>query len=245
MAVARPATDQDRLPWLDSKVRRRRRDPRLLLIALFALAAFLSVSGLSYWFGQRSVPDTGATAAAEQVDHSVSRELPPALIEPAVQEPPPEPVAAPPVRSVLEAEPQPAPRPEPRRQVERAKPKPKADSKAARPVVRKAAPAPRRRVVRPRRSGYWPTPATAVGLGRVIQIGVFSNPRRAHDAWQKTLRRYPQARGLPRINSSYVARNGRTYHRVQIMTTAPAQSQWMCRKMRADGRRCTVLGSSA
>lgn len=260
MALARPASDQERLPWLDSRVRRRRRDPRPLLIALFAISAFLAVGGLSYWVGQRSVGDAGDIAAwpgEDQVDHSVSQELPQAIIEPPAEEAPPEPETAAAAAPAVPAEAQ----QQPVRPVERPRPKPvaaerrkvadpparrrEAAARAAKPkpAARPAAAAPRRRAVRQRRSGYWPTPATAVRLQRVIQIGVFSSSRRAHDAWLKTLRRYPQTRGLPRISSAYEAKNGRTYHRVQIMTTAPAQSQWLCRKMRADGRRCTVLGS--
>lgn len=259
MALARPAGDQERLPWLDSRVRRRRRDPRPLLIALFAIAAFLAVGGLSYWFGQRSVGEAaGDWPAEESVDHRVSQELPPAIIEPPVEEAPPEPPVAVPATAVSpETQPQPVPAPERPAKREREaresapRPSPKriavapSAKRAAKPAARKAATTPRRRIVRQRRSGYWPTPATAVRLGRVIQIGVFSSSDRAHKAWLKTLRRYPQTRGLPRISSAYEARNGRTYHRVQIMTTAPAQSQWLCRKMRADGRRCTVLGSRA
>lgn len=255
MAVARPATDRDRLPWLDSRVHRRKRDPRPLLIALFGIAAFGTVAGLSFWFGQQSLEQAGADGwpADEEVDHVVTQELPRAVIEPPAEEAPaaPKPEPEPEPEAVAEPRPsvqpaRPAPQRSERTEPKRETPKPSAKERpAAKEPARAKAAAPVRRVVRQRYSGYWPTPATAVRLGRVIQIGTFSTERRADDAWRKTLRRYPQTRGLPRISSAYKASNGRIYHRLQIMTTAPAQSQWLCRRMRADGRRCTVLGSPA
>lgn len=252
MAVARPATDQDRLPWLDTTVRRRRRDLRPLLVALLGLGGFAAVAAFAFWFGQQSAVPVDADAR-KPVDYSVSRELGPATVAPAIEEPTPAPEPEPEPEPAANAAVEPAPvvRPErarqaePRESAQRARSRPKAVARADRPAARRAGPAQPRRAVVQRRSGYWPTPATAVRLGRVIQIGVFSTTRSADAAWTKTLRRYPQVRGLPRISSSYVARNGRTYHRLQIMTTAPAQSQWLCRKMRSHGRRCTVLGSAA
>lgn len=257
MAQARPASDQERLPWLDSRVRRRRRDLRPLLVGLFAIAAFMAVGGLAYWFGQRSVGESADDwPAQEAVDTRVTQELPSTIVEPPVDEAPPAPPIPAPAPVPPDARPQPD-RGTERRTQAAAKPaatesrtaaKREAPSRSARratkAAARKPAATPRRRVAPRPRSGYWPTPATAVTLGRVIQIGVFSSPKRADDAWTKTLRRYPQTRGLPRITSAYEARNGRTYYRLQIMTTAPAQSQWLCRKMRSHGRRCTVLGSA-
>ena len=247
MAVARPAADRDRLPWLDTRVHRRRRDPRPLLIALFGVSAFAAVAGLSFWYGQRSLEDTPGW---EEGERSVSQELPPVvtLPEPAppvVAEPtparPPEQAAAPAPR----AEPAPKPRPAQRRDRRILKSPSGVDEKSSRLAkvksTQQAAAPPVRRVER--YSGYWPTPATAVRIGRMIQIGTYSNARRANAAWQKTARRYPQVAGLPRITSPYKDKYGRTYHRLQVMTAAPAQAQWLCRKMRADGRRCTVLGS--
>lgn len=255
MAAARPATERDRLPWLDSRVQRRRRDPRPLLIALFGMAAFGAVAGLSFWYGQRSLENDGldpwGDGASEQ---SVSQELPPVMTlpEPAA----PEPAAPEPGAEQPRAEPSPPPRAEPVRASKTAQRRnrrilkspsgvgEKSSSLAKVKSSQEAAPPP----TAPRiehYSGYWPTPATAVRIGRMIQIGTFSNSRRATAAWQRAARRYPQVAGLPRITSAYKDKYGRTYHRLQIMTTAPAQSQWLCRKMRADGRRCSVLGSRA
>lgn len=251
MAAARPATERDRLPWLDSQVQRRRRDPRPLLIALFGMAAFGAVAGLSFWYGQRSLENDGldpwADGASEQ---TVSQELPPVMTLPEGTEPAaPEPAAADPVTDpspALRAEPVRASKPVQRRNRRILKsPSGVGETSSSLAKVKSsqeaAAPPPAPKVEH--YSGYWPTPATAVRIGRMIQIGTFSNTRRANAAWQKTARRYPQVAGLPRITSAYKDKYGRTYHRLQIMTTAPAQSQWLCRKMRADGRRCSVLGS--
>lgn len=249
MVLAGTATDQDRLPWLKTERRRRRRDPRPLLIALFALAALLSAAGMSFWFGRQSVDGIrvdGSGPAGQAADQSVSRELPPVLPEPPVEEKEEPPALAPPVAELAEARPSATPPKEPAPGTGRAAvSRPVARRPPARRIVPRPPPAPPPPIVRERRGGYWPTPATAVRLGRVIQIGVFPTERRADDAWRKTLRRYPQTQGLPRISSAYRSDNGRTYYRVQIMTTAPAQSQWLCRRMRADRRRCIVVGSAA
>ena len=248
MAVARPATETDRLPWLDNRVHRRRRNLRPILAALFALVVFLGVSTLAFRYGQQSVTGAGsADGNGEPIDHSVSRELPPAVTlppEPQAQAPVTPAQAAP--KTAVGAERQRTVRKTAKRRVRpKLKPEPVQNSELAKVTseqeAKAAAPAP----VRTRYSGYWPTPATAVRIGRVIQIGTFSNARRASSAWERTVRRYPQVAALPHITSTYKARNGRTYHRLQIMTTAPEQSQWLCQKMRADGRRCTVLGSPA
>lgn len=241
MAATRPMTEGDRLPWLDNRVHRRRRNLRPVLTALLGAAAFATVATFAFRYGQQSADGLEASAGQEQ---TVSRELPPAVALPSP--PVAEPVAAPP-------EPKPAAVSSKRSETRPRTTRPR----RARPLRREApvdgelkkvtaaqesrTEAPK--VVRTRYSGYWPTPATAVRIGRMIQIGTFSNNRRASSAWQRTVKRYPQVANLPHITSSYRAQNGRTYHRLQIMTTAPAQSQWLCRKMRADGRRCTVLGS--
>lgn len=245
MAVTRPLTEGDRLPWLDNRVQRRRRNLRPLLTALLGAVAFAGVATLAFRYGQQST--TGDDAwAGDTVDYSVSRELPPAVVlpQPPTETPQPEPTAAtseaPSSQSARTKTNDRPSRPKRSRPLRR---DPIVDS-ALKKVTADQQAAPQPPKVE-HYSGYWPTPATAVRIGRMIQIGTFSNQRRTDAAWQKTVKRYPQVANLPRITSSYRARNGRTYHRLQIMTTAPAQAQWLCRKMRADGRRCTVLGSGS
>src|SRR5688572_20781471 len=167
MAAARPATERDRLPWLDTRVQRRRRDSRPLLIALFGVAAFGAVAGLSFWYGQRSLEDDAAWNpwAVEPSEQSVSQELPPVVTLPeATQADPPaaaEPQAAPP--PAPRAEPVRASKPAQRRNRRILKSPSGVGDKASRLAEVKstqeaAAPPPAPRVEH--YSGYWPTPAT-------------------------------------------------------------------------------------
>lgn len=246
MAAVR-AMDDDRLPWLDADPPRRGRGGRMWPILLLILGALI-VAALSFWLGRTTVdepappapqltrPSPPAEPRAEPARRQPSAAVPAPAAEPVRLSPPPE--VQPPPRPASEA-------PKASKRVSAPKPKAAAPRQSrAKPnrAASRTAKAPARRTSARRRSGYWPTPAAAVKLGRVIQIGAYSNARRADAAWVSALRRYPQMRGLPKIMSAYRASNGKLYHRVQIITTAPAQSQWLCRRLRADGRGCVVLG---
>ena len=75
----------------------------------------------------------------------------------------------------------------------------------------------------------------------MIQLGTYSSPQKLENAWQARVKRYPQLRGLPKVVAPYRAADNKTYYRLHVMTAARAQSDWLCRKIRAGWRTCGVL----
>ena len=240
MTDSRVALDPDRLPWLTSDSRPRTASGWSLLASWVVVVLFL-VAGLSYWLGRTTdipfepeaavtgtvretvrLPDPAPAAPAPVADPAPKIELTPApVVEPARAEPV---AASEPVRKTIRKA---RPAKVKKATVTRAK----ARARPARSVRR----APTRRVA------AWPTPAAAVSLGRMIHTGTYSSQAKTTRAWQSVLRRYPQTRGLPKVVVPYRANDGKYYYRLMFMTTAAAQSQWLCRKMRSHWRRCSVV----
>jgi hypothetical protein len=251
------ALDADRLPWLTNDVKPAKKGGGISIVAI-GTAALLLVAGGAYWAG-RTVEAPAVDAAWTEIGETV------ALPQPRVEEPvapaPAPVVAAPPPVQVEREQPKIAPaeptaseraatRPERKVRTERKAASPAKAKKTAikRPTVSKrsvskatATKAKPRSAKRVRRVAHWPKPADAVPLGRIIRIGTYSTPTKNHKAWQTALRRYPQIHGLPKIIGVYRDKNGRTLYPLYIMTNARAQSDWLCRKMKRDWRRCTVI----
>lgn len=259
------ALDADRLPWLTN-------DTRAVVesgwspVLTWGVTALLLVAGVSYWAGRTTDEDfTEEAAWVEAARETIKLPAPAAKAPAATAEPrpvvvaPPQPKiepVPPPAVEVTRPEPVAAPKAPRVERVEaaaRAKPKAAKKATAARPKARSAprkaaaasAKQPARQAAarkRVPRVAHWPTPAGAVPLGRIIRIGVYSTPEKNHKAWQAALQRYPQMRGLPKIIGIYRDRYGRTQYPLYIMTTARAQSDWLCRRMRRAWRSCTVIG---
>lgn len=248
------ALDADRLPWLTNDVKPAARGGGMPLVT-WGVTALLVVAGASYWAGRTTDSDgldqpAWIDAAVETVQLPQPREQPAApQPAPAISlEPPPriEPVREQPRIALAE----PAPKAKPaERTVRKAKVRSRPTQHAS---ARKAAakrgstarrPASQRQRSTPpaRPAAYWPRPADAVPLGRIIRIGTYSTPAKNHKAWQAALRRYPQIQGLPKVIGVYRDKNGKARYPLYIMTTARAQSDWLCRRMKRDWRRCVVI----
>ena len=244
------ALDADRLPWLtnDVKPATRRGVPSIVTLGV---AVLLLVAGGAYWAGRTMdgpADDAAWTDIGETVqlpDAAVVREAPP-VIETA----PPPVVTEQEQPRIAPVQPSPSERaavaPEPRakavpKKVTQARSRTVAKRAAAAKTSAKASATKANPPKKVRREAHWPRPADAVPLGRIIRIGTYSTPEKNHKAWQTALRRYPQMQGLPKIIGVYQDKRGRTLYPLYIMTTARAQSDWLCRKMKRDWRRCTVI----
>lgn len=248
MTDSRVALDPDRLPWLKSEPKSAIQSGWSLLVT-WGVALLLMVAGGAYWLGRTTDTDA-ADRALESRPFEETIALP-EVADGAEMEPAPVPVPAPAAR--IEPAPPPpveATRPQraatPARQarserkVERRAAAPRkvtaARSAAAKKTVKRPA---RARIVK--RRPAWPNPATALNMGRMINLGTYSSAERLERAYAYRARRYPQLRNLPRITAPYKAANGKIYYRLHVMTAARGQSDWLCRKIRSEWRTCRVL----
>ena len=246
------ALDADRLPWLtnDEKPAKRRGGSPIVTGGVVTL---LLVAGLSYWAGRVvQVPVDDQPAWTEIAQQTV--ELPdPAPEATAALESGPTvtPVAAPPAEIA-----KPAPRIAPaaptageraavklerKVRVERKPTAAKSGKAAAAKGSANVKRAAKRKVRRARPVPHWPRPIDAVSLGRIIRLGTYSSLEKNQRAWQSAVQRYPQMRGLPKITGVYRGDDGRLRYPLFIMTTARAQSDWLCREGRRDWRSCRII----
>lgn len=250
--------DPNHLPWLDDVRARSRKEAGPLPLIGLALGSVIAAAAIGVWLGQRA-SDVAAPSEAISDRPSLSVRLPaidpsnaltappkaappdaqPAVAPPAVM---PAPVVPPPVihaQPVVRPVPHPLVRPAVRttaRNPARALPA-KLGPTATATGAQAAPPAP------PRRSA-WPQPAAALGLGRVIRLSKYSSRDDVRLGWQSLQRNYPQLVGLPDVTVANRDARGRLFYRLHIVTTAKAQSEWLCNRLQRDLRHCTVLGTT-
>lgn len=254
MGGVRPA-DEDRLPWLEpyrEQMALKRRVARRSHGGLVAVATVLillpAALGAGFWLGQRS-----EAPVAPRPQPSATIELPPA--KPVqVAEAAPNDIAAPreaasgeiPAAAAAETPAQAAP----------------ASTEAARPAkktARKRTP-PRRKVrsadagtpslnavraaqEQPAPAQSWPKMPSPGPPGQVIQLGAFSTPERASNAYGARIARYPLLGQMPKVIVPVVTKpDGRVLYVLRLGTSSRQQSKTVCRNLRASGDHCLVIG---
>lgn len=255
MSGVRPA-DEDRLPWLEpyretmaQKQRVARRSHGGLVAVVTALFLLPVGIGAGFWLGQRS-------------DAPVASRPQPSAIVPL---PPARPVETAEV-SANAATPADAPEvangpPAGVAETENSSDAP-AKAEAARPAkkaARKRTP-PRRKIrsagtqssnlskvraaqERQARSRAWPKMPSPGPAGQVIQLGAFSTPARASNAYTARIARYPLLARMPRVIVPVVTKpDGRVLYVLRLGTTSRQESRTICRNLRASGDHCLVIG---
>jgi hypothetical protein len=251
MKASRPA-DDERLPWLEpyretakagSPTPRRSRAMGLALGAGGAL--LLAVGAGGYWLGQR-----------EDVTTEPS---PSATIALPAPKPQPRPV------QVAEAPPPAADTPAETAESVATAAKPTVKKSARRNAVRHRSPA--RRKIRnagieaerlnairasqekqqarpaPPARPAWPKMPSPGPAGQVIQLGAFSTPTRAGNAYQARVARYPVLARMPRVIVPVATKPGnRVLYVLRLGTTSRQQSKTVCRNLRRSGDHCLVIG---
>lgn len=251
MGGVRPA-DEDRLPWLEpyretiaQKQRVARRSHGGLVAVVTALFLLPAGIGAGFWLGQRSdAPVASRPQASTTIALPPARPVEIAEASTNVAAAPGEPaeVDGPPTVAAEAESPPPAP----------------AKAEAARPV-KKAARPPRRKVrsaaqksklsavraaqERQARSRAWPKMPSPGPPGQVIQLGAFSTPARASNAYSTRIARYPLLAQMPRVIVPVVTKpDGRVLYVLRLGTTSRQQSKTVCRNLRASGDHCLVIG---
>ena len=235
------AADEDRLPWLEpyreSKAPGRplpRRGYGRPLALGAAIGLLLAVGAGGYWLGQRSdspaPPRPSATVSlppAKPAPVQVAEAAP--APEPAVVEPePPKPAKA--------ERPKPARAAAKRKSPPRKKIRSAGIQKSRYNAVRAAQE--RKSVSRP-----WPKMPSPGPAGQVIQLGAFSTPARANNAYSLRVARYPALARMPKVVVPVITRpDRRVLYVLRLGTTSRQQSKTVCRNLRASGDHCLVIG---
>lgn len=257
MSSVAQRADSERLPWLEPFAERRARPGRRrgLLAAVGGGAALLAALAAGYWLGERRVldPEPRSAPQARGTDVAIAPIVPatpaptrPEPPLPAVRDPaaPPAPAVTPPV---AKADPEPDAKP---RLAARKRPKLRREAPSRRsyeavrarqearaaPLAATAAPRPTLRV--------WPRLPSPGPPGQVIQLGAFSHPDRAYNAYRARLARYPALRSMPRVIVPIApsSADGRMLYVLRLGTRSRNQSKSLCRSLKRRGDHCIVIG---
>ncbi len=245
MHASRPA-DQDRLPWLEPyrETKKpgqplRRRGYGKPVAAGVVAALLIGVGAGGYWLGQRGDAPVGPPS-------SETVALPPPRTQPiqVAEAPPPEPAPV-----VEEAAPEPAKVTKPKRKksAARRKPRPKKirsagietdQLNAVQAAQERKRPQPSRPVSRP-----WPKMPSPGPAGQVIQLGAFTTPTRASNAYYVRIARYKSLARMPRVIVPVVTKpSGRVLYVLRLGTSSRQHSKTVCRNLRRSGDHCLVIG---
>jgi hypothetical protein len=235
--------DGDRLPWLEpyreikapGKPLPRRGYLRPIAVGA-AMGLLIAVGGAGYWLGQRgdqpqsSVQQPSATVALPPPKPAPVKvpEAPPAM-EPVIEDPAP-------------ASPAEADKPAPAKKIAKRKPPPRKKIRSA-GIERRRLNAVRAAQDRRVSARPWPKMPSPGPPGRVIQLGAFSTPVRAHSAYSARIARYPTLATMPRVVVPVVTKpDGRVLYVLRLGTASRQQSKTVCRNLRASGDHCLVIG---
>jgi hypothetical protein len=248
MAGVRPA-DEDRLPWLEPYRETKkpgaplpRRGYGRPLAYGVGLALVLSVGAGGYWLGQRAdapgpapEPRSATIALPPPKPAPVQvAEAPPVEVAPVVEQPAPAPakVTKPAVKKKSAARKRVRPRKIRSAGIETEQ------LNAVRAAQERPAPKAPRPVSRP-----WPKMPSPGPAGQVIQLGAFSTPARASNAYQARIARYPLLGRMPRVIVPVATKpTGRVLYVLRLGTTSRQQSKTVCRNLRRSGDHCLVIG---
>jgi pyruvate/2-oxoglutarate dehydrogenase complex dihydrolipoamide acyltransferase (E2) component len=250
MKPSRPA-DDDRLPWLEpyretmaQERRVARRSHGKLVAYAGALILLFVAAGAGYWFGQLGErptepgPSTTIALPAPQPlpPVQVAEAAPPAAETPAATD---EPVATAAKPNVKKAARRKAVRHRSaaRRKIRNAGIEAdRLNAIRASQEKQQARPAP---PVRP----AWPKMPSPGPAGQVIQLGAFSTPTRAGNAYRARIARYPVLARMPRVIVPVATKPGnRVLYVLRLGTTSRQQSKTVCRNLRRSGDHCLVIG---
>lgn len=258
MSDGRPASDADRLPWLEpyrepptrrtrpvkpAKAKPAQRPGRGGYLAMATVVLVAGAVAGGYWLGQRE--GGSPPAASPQVERAASTTIPPSAPSPAAT-PPQSPAQTPAPVAVAQASPDGSatvpmaksrPVAKPNKSVRRAKIRNAGVERANIDKVRRQQGEPV--AARP----AWPKQPSPGPAGRVIQLGAFSNPDRAYITYRQRIARYPALGRMPRVIVP-VARgnNGRLLYVLRLGTGSRQQSRTVCRNLRRSGDHCLVIG---
>jgi hypothetical protein len=249
MKASRPA-DEDRLPWLEpyrEAMKPGKPSPRPGYgkpIAIGVGAALLiGVGAGGYWLGQR-----GEEPRAPRSSETIALPAP----KPQPQSQPVQVAEAPPAEAapvLQDAAPAPAKvtKPARKKSAVRRKPRPKkirtagveAEKINAIRTAQEVQPPPR--PAPPARA--WPRMPSPGPAGQVIQLGAFTTPTRANNAYHERIARYKSLARMPRVIVPVVTKpSGRVLYVLRLGTTSRQQSKTICRNLRRSGDHCLVIG---
>jgi hypothetical protein len=253
-------SDEERLPWLHAPRRpksaprttgtakpRRSDTPLFVLLSLFMLAG---IGVIAFLAGRGSVPIGPIATRPEPAPPREARvNLPPA-IAPSVA---PAPASAPELAPSLARAAAPKPkrvaatslRPVKARSVSISKKSVARITPRARSAAAKITSDARRRAARRARYApryvYVAQPSPAKP-GRVIQLGVYYDPRHADAAWRRVVIAYPYLGKLPKaVVPARGMANQPVYYRLQLGTRSRRDARILCRNLLSIGRGCRVV----
>ena len=246
--------DDERLPWLEpyretmGHGRRvaRRSHGRLVAYA-GALILFFVAAGAGYWFGQlgerpiKPGPSTTIALPAPKPQPQPQpvrvAEAPPAAVEPPAATTEPVAATAKPTVKIAARRKTVRHRSAARRKIRNAGVE--ADRLNAIRASQENQPARPAPPVRP----AWPKMPSPGPAGQVIQLGAFSTPTRAGNAYQARIARYPVLARMPRVIVPVATKPGnRVLYVLRLGTTSRQQSKTVCRNLRRSGDHCLVIG---
>lgn len=248
--------DEERLPWLHAPRRPKssprrttgKSKPRLAETPIFILLSLFMLAGIgviAFLAGRGSVP-TRPTAvkpepalprqATVDLQPSIEPAAAPALSAPSPALAVPERKRAAPASSQKPANAGSVPAPS--KSVSRITPRARnAAAKIASDARRRAAA--RARYAPPYVYIAQPSPAKP---GRVIQLGVYYDPRHADAAWRRVVLAYPYLGKLPKaVVPARGMANQPVYYRLQLGTRSRRDARILCRNLLSIGRGCRVV----
>lgn len=240
--------DADRLPWLEP-YREPRRDRARPVALIGTLAILGSVGGAGYWLGQREPAEPVVEARAVQSSQTAVVPLPePTAVATPARPAEAEPNIAPPIaRAQAEAEAKGEVAEPSKAPVRSGRPARKIGSAGVetgrRDAVRSRQPQPAAAVRQANPPRVWPRMPSPGPAGQVVQLGAFSHPDRAYNAYRQRLARDPSLAALPRVIVPIVVRpSGRMLYVLRLGTGSRQQSKTLCRNLRRSGDHCIVIG---
>lgn len=246
MRGVRPA-DEDRLPWLEpyreskstGKPLPKRGYGRPIVIGAGA-ALLIAFGAGGYWLGQR-MDQPSAARSSETIALPAPRPAPAPVAEAPPLPPPAEVAEAGPAEAPKLSKPKPARKKAVRRHVPRKKIRSAGVEKAHIEAVRAAQE--KRPTPPPPPRPAWPKMPSPGPAGQVIQLGAFTTPTRANNAYRQRIARYPALARMPRVIVPVATKPGnRVLYVLRLGTASRQQSKMLCRNLRRSGDHCLVIG---
>jgi hypothetical protein len=235
----------ERLPWLADEPAPPPSRGHFEIAGWLALAA-VAVGGGAYWllFGNevretaRETPAATIAARPQRVAQRAQEDMQPT--EAPMPAPVPAPVVQPtPERQLETRTVEPASSTPPRQQLARPAPQPAAPTRREAAEVTRA---PGSEIARPAAPAHAaPAVQPPQQFGGLVQVAAFADLKQARPVWTAMVSAYP---ALAQYRASLIENrdwNGRPFYQFQIGTGSRADSQALCRSVRAANFRCEVV----